>query len=240
MVILQLKSHMKTPFLPLLLAFLVGFSSCETAEKEPALVKDASGRLIAGISKNYYDDGKIRNEVPVKDGMRHGVAREYYESGQLAAAIEYQADQKNGWSKWYYKDGILYQEAQFVANQKEGIEKKYYNTGELMAVLKWKGGKTAPGLLEYQLNGKAIKQPSIVVQEKAGKWEIRLSNGATNVKFYRGSLGSEEAFDEEAHTLLATIDGVASLPIDDQALQVIAVRRSNMKNQQVLLYTAQP
>jgi hypothetical protein len=44
----------------------------------------------------------------------------------------------------------------------------------------------------------------------------------------------------EAHTLLATSDGVASLPIDAQVLQVIAVRRSNMKNQQVLLYTAQP
>lgn len=228
------------PFLPVFVAFLIGLSSCETAEKEPELVTDASGRPIAGISKNYYDDGQIRNEVPVKDGMRHGVAREYYESGQLAAAIEYQANLKNGWSKWYYQDGILYQEAQFVANQKEGIEKKYYNTGELMAVLKWKGGKPVPGLLEYQLNGKAIKQPGIVVQEKAGQWEIRLSNGATTVKFYRGSLGIEEAFDEGAYTLLATNDGVASLPIDDQALQVIAVRRSNMKNQQVLLYTAQP
>lgn len=231
---------MKMPFLLFFVAVLIGLSGCETAEQEPALVQDASGKILEGISKNYYDDGKIRNEVPVKDGMRHGVAREYYESGQLAAEIEYQADVKNGWSKWYYKDGILYQEAQFVANQKEGLEKKYYNTGELMAVLKWKGGKTLPGLVEYQLNGKEVKQPNIVVQEKAGKWEIRLSNGATNVKYYLGSLAQGEPFDEANFELIPSQDGLAVVPKSGALLSVVAVRRSNMKNPQILLYNVQP
>jgi antitoxin component YwqK of YwqJK toxin-antitoxin module len=210
---------------------------CENAPKEPEFVLDASGKILEGVSKNYYEDGKIRNEVPVKDGKRHGVAREYYENSQLAAEIEYQEDIKSGWSKWYYQDGILYQEAQFVANQKEGIEKKYFNTGELMAVLRWKGGQSLPGLVEYQLNGKEVKQPSIVVQEKGGEWEIRLSNGATSVKYYQGTLVGDEVLDENKHLPIATNAGVGQLPKHDQALQIIAVRRSNMKNPQILLYS---
>lgn len=236
LVILQESIQMKIPFLPLILAVFLVLAGCENAPKEPELVQDASGKIIEGISKNFYDNGKLRNEVPVKAGKRHGVAREYYENGQLAAEIEYKEDVKNGWSKWYYQDGILYQEAEFVGNQKEGIEKKYYNTGELMAVLKWKGGKSLPGLVEYQLNGKEIKQPNIVVQEKAGKWEIRLSNGATNVKYYQGILNADEPFDESKFELLPSKDGVAFVAKSDELLNVIAVRRSNMKNPQILLF----
>lgn len=231
---------MKKTSLPWLLCMLLLFVACAEKQPEEVTVRDASGKLMEGISKNYYENGKLRNEVPVKDGMRHGVAREYYENGQLAAEIEYKADAKNGWSKWYYQDGILYQEAQFVANQKEGIEKKYYNTGELLALLKWKNGKSLPGLVEYQLNGKEIKQPTIVVQEKGGKWEIRLSNGATNVKYYLGTLGEQEPFEEEKFELLPTKDGIAVHPKSNAPLQVIAVRRSNMKNPQILLYNEQP
>ncbi len=230
---------MKLPFFSLFLSLLMVLAGCESAPQEPELVQDASGRIIEGVSKNFYDNGTLRNEVPVKEGKRNGVAREYYENGQLAAEIEYKEDVKDGWSKWYYQDGILYQEAQFVSNQKEGIEKKYYNTGELMAVLKWKAGKSLPGLVEYQLNGKEVKQPHIVVSEEAGKREIRLSNGATNVKYYLGSLAEGEPFDEANFELLPSNDGKATVPKRENRLEVIAVRRSNMKNPQILLYSEQ-
>jgi antitoxin component YwqK of YwqJK toxin-antitoxin module len=231
---------MKMPFFPLFLAVLMGLSGCENAPQEPELVQDASGKILEGVSKNFYDNGKLRNEVPVKEGKRHGVAREYYENGQLAAEITYKEDVKNGWSKWYYQDGILYQEAQFVGNQKEGIEKKYYNTGELMAVLNWKAGLSLPGLVEYQLNGKEVKQPSIVVQQKTGKFEIRMSNGATNVKYYYGPLEAGEPFDESKFELIPSKEGIALVNETNAPLHLIAVRRSNMKNPQILIYSKQP
>ncbi len=216
------------------------FVSCSESEPKTENVVNAAGQLIDGVSMNYYDDGSIRSEVPVKDGKRHGEAREYYENGKLAASIVYENDQKNGTSKWYYQDGILYQQAIFVDNKKHGLEKKYYNTGELMAVLRWKEGETLPGLMEFNKNGKEVRQPSIVVTEKGGKLTIRLSNGAERVTFYEGQLGDDEVLDPAVNRELPTKKGLASMSATGAPVHLIAVRRSNMKHPQILRYTYQP
>lgn len=224
-------------------AVLVAFSglmACETAEPKVENKVDANGRLMEGVSVNYHANGKIQNEVPVKEGRRNGEAREYYENGKLAATIEYKDDIKNGWARWYYPDGILYQEAQYVDNKKNGIEKKYHNTGELMAVLKWKQGEPLPGLKEYQPDGREVNQPEIRGQLKGNVLEVRLSNGSSQVQFYEGPLGVDEFLDPTKHPVLETVNGVARLPWKGQALHVIASRKSNFKNPQVLRYTHQP
>lgn len=225
------------------IAAILAFSflvSCSESEHKTQNVVNAAGQIIDGISINYYDDGSIRSEVPVKDGKRHGEAREYYENGQLAASIAYENDLKNGTSKWYYQDGILYQQAIFVDNKKHGLEKKYYNTGELMAVLRWKEGETLPGLMEFHKNGKEVRQPSIVVTEKGGKLTIRLSNGAERVVFYAGQLADDQVLDPTMHRELETKKGLASMPATGAPVHLIAVRRSNMKHPQILRYTYQP
>lgn len=213
-------------------------SCAETAEQSEQVI-DESGKLVEGVSRNFYENGKLRNEVPVKEGKRHGLAKEYYENGNLAAAIEYKNDLKEGLSQWFYQDGILYQEAQYQNNKKHGIEKKFYNTGELMAELKWKEGEALPGLVEYQQNGKEIKQPTIEVSGR-GTVKIRLSNGARNVQFYRGEMADDEPLNTDKHIALDTYEGVATVSLNQEPLHIIAVRRSNMKNPQILRMTYQP
>lgn len=224
----------------MLLAALLPLMACESSEPKVENKVDANGRLMEGVSVNYHPNGKVQNEVPVIDGKRHGEAKEYYETGKLAASIEYKEDFKNGWSRWYYQDGILYQETQYVNNQKNGIEKKYHNTGELMAVLKWKNGEALPGLQEYQPDGKEVKQPEIRGQVKGNQLEVRLSNGSAQVQFYEGQLGDDELLDPAKHPVLETVDGVAHLPWKGQPVHVIASRKSNFKNPQILRYTHNP
>lgn len=226
----------------LLFGFIALFLATSCGE-EAAKVEnkvDANGRLMEGVSVNYHPNGKVQNEVPVKDGKRHGEAKEYYENGKLAASIEYKADIKNGWSRWYYQDGILYQEAQYIDNKKSGIEKKYHNTGELMAVLRWKNGEALPGLKEYQPDGREVKQPEIRAQIKGNQLELRLSNSSSQVQFYEGQLGDDEWLDPAKHPVLETVDGVARLPWKGQPVHVIASRKSNFKNPQLLRYTHNP
>lgn len=230
---------MKSAFATLFVLMLLAGCGEEASTKIENKV-DANGRLIEGVSVNYHPNGKVQNEVPVKNGKRHGEAKEYYESGVLAASIEYEADIKNGWSRWYYQDGVLYQEAQYVANKKSGIEKKYHNTGELMAVLKWKDGEALPGLKEYQPDGREVKQPAIRGQIKGNQLEVRLSNGSTQVQFYEGLLGDDEILDPAKHPVLETVDGVARLPWKGQPVHIIASRKSNFKNPQLLQYTHNP
>lgn len=213
---------------------------CEPSEPKVENKVDANGRLIEGVSVNYHANGKVQNEVPVKAGRRNGEAKEYYENGKLAATIEYKDDIKNGWSKWYYPDGVLYQEAQYTNNKKNGLEKKYHNTGELMAVLKWKQGEALPGLKEYQPDGREVKQPEIRAQIKGNVLEVRLSNGSSQVQFYEGQLGEDEFLDPTKHPVLETVDGVARLPWKGQPIHVIASRKSNFKNPQILRYTHNP
>lgn len=214
--------------------------SCDSAPTKIENKVDANGRLVEGISVNYHANGKVQNEVPIKAGRRNGEAKEYYENGKLAATIEYKDDVKNGWSKWYYPDGVLYQEAQYTNNKKNGLEKKYHNTGELMAVLKWKQGEALPGLKEYQPDGREVKQPEIRAQLKGKVLEVRLSNGSSQVQFYEGQLGEDEILDPTKHPVLETVDGVARLPWKGQPIHVIASRKSNFKNPQILRYTHNP
>jgi hypothetical protein len=217
----------------------LGLWSCAAPEPETKNVLDERGKMVEGVSRNYFENGKLRNEVPVKDGKRNGEAREYYENGQLAASIVYESDQKSGLSRWYYQDGILFQEVSFVANQKHGIEKKYYNTGELMASLPWKHGATTSGLKEYQKNGKLVKQPEITVSGH-GTLTLRLSNGAEQVSFYMGDMAADEPLDESKHQLIPSQKGVAMLKAPSEATTFIAVRKSNMKNPQILLHNWKP
>lgn len=222
------------------LVVLCGLMACDSSEPKVENKVDDDGRLIEGVSVNYHANGKVQNEVPVKEGRRNGEAREYYENGKLAATIEYKDDIKNGWSRWYYPDGILYQEAQYADNKKNGIEKKYHNTGELMAILKWKNGEALPGLKEYQPDGKEVKQPEIRAQLKGNQLEVRLSNGSSQVQFYEGLLGDDEFLDPAKHPVLETVDGVARLPWKGQPVHVIASRKSNFKNPQLLRYSHNP
>jgi antitoxin component YwqK of YwqJK toxin-antitoxin module len=68
--------------------------------------EDQAGGTTA-VSKEYYKSGRLRQEVPMKDGNMHGLAKWYYESGVPQKECGYENGKKHGMEITYYPDGVV-------------------------------------------------------------------------------------------------------------------------------------
>lgn len=203
-------------------------------DSEVNALQSISGKA-EGLQKNYYDDGTLKNEVTYVAGKRNGPARQFYKNGKPESEINYKDNKKDGASKWYYEDGLLYQEISYSEGQKHGKEIKYHNNRRKMAELSWKNDEPLPGLVEYDYNGKALRQPYIVVSG-TGKLEIKLSNGDEKVKFYLGKLEENQTLVEAGLQELDTQAGVAYYKpkAGEKSVELVAFRKTAMRNPQIL------
>ncbi len=69
--------------------------------------------LSAKRHKEYYDDGNLKLEVPLKDGLKHGTYREYHESGTIKLKGKYRKDRQVGVWKAYDEDGNTVKRTKF-------------------------------------------------------------------------------------------------------------------------------
>lgn len=58
-----------------------------------------------GIEKEYYENGKVKEETPYENGKINGIRKEYYENGQLKSEALYYDDKLMNSSRYYYKNG---------------------------------------------------------------------------------------------------------------------------------------
>ncbi|MDA3892608.1 MAG: hypothetical protein PF517_13165 [Salinivirgaceae bacterium] len=110
------------------------------------------------IHKSYNDDGSLKADVEMVDGLRHGTAHNYYKDGSVHSEMHYKNGKKDGTSTWFYEDGKPYRVSQFVKGVKHGISKKYYKNGQLMAEIPYLNNQLQPGTIEYSKLGKPLEQ----------------------------------------------------------------------------------
>jgi len=81
-------------------------------EEELAQVKDSLPDIIisdldASSLKEYYDDGTLKLEVELKDGLKHGTLKVYHPNGELKLRGKYDKDMPVGKWKYYDEKGDL-------------------------------------------------------------------------------------------------------------------------------------
>ncbi|HEY8402011.1 MAG TPA: DUF3352 domain-containing protein [Cytophagaceae bacterium] len=75
--------------------------------------------LDVKFHKEYYDDGSVKLDVDIKNGVKHGNYTEYYPNGKVRIKGKYRNDKKDGTFRFYDEKGKL-------------IEKREYSEGELV------------------------------------------------------------------------------------------------------------
>jgi antitoxin component YwqK of YwqJK toxin-antitoxin module len=55
---------------------------------------DCGSKPIDGMTKVYYESGKLMAEKNYKDGKLEGISKQYYESGKLMAVENYKGGKK--------------------------------------------------------------------------------------------------------------------------------------------------
>ena len=90
---------------------------------------DKNYKPYTGISKSYYEDGKLKSEENYKDDKRNGISKSYYKNGKLEREANYKDGKLEGISKSYYKNGKLEREENYKEDELVSI-KSYNRNGK--------------------------------------------------------------------------------------------------------------
>ena len=83
-------------------------------EEELIKVEDISPEdLDDKTFKEYYENGALKIEVPLKDGLKHGTYREYHTNGNIKLKGKYRRDKQVGLWKAYDRDGNTVERQRF-------------------------------------------------------------------------------------------------------------------------------
>ncbi len=115
--------------------------------------KKVNDKLVPVYEKLYYDDGKLSQEGPLKDGKRHG-----------------------HW-KSYYRDGTLWSEGDFVDGVAQGVTITYYPNGNKRYEGEFKDGQKYGNWKFWNENGEFVKNVTFVPKGKKLKTEIPVTKG---------------------------------------------------------------
>lgn len=73
----------------------------------------------------YYKGGKLRREIPYKNGIKDGIKKLYYPNGNLEMEMPYKNGVKEGIEKLYYPSGELRRETTY--SDKDVVKEVYYD-----------------------------------------------------------------------------------------------------------------
>lgn len=106
------------------------------------------------IFKTYYENGNIKSEINYVNGLPTGLSKDYYGNGSLKSEIHYVEGYVEGTKKEYYKNGQVHYETTWKRGVQEGIEKAYYKNGQLQYEANYADGHYYGQLHEeYDENG---------------------------------------------------------------------------------------
>lgn len=94
-------------------------------------IAEGKGQLAA--LKTYFSNGKLRSDMPLKDGLASGTGKFYYYDGPLKEQAEYLKDSKNGTLVHYYISGQKNFETTYLDNDRNGRYRSYYINGQTYA-----------------------------------------------------------------------------------------------------------
>ena len=79
------------------------------------------------IQRHFYRTGRVREEIPLRNGHRHGVARTWYKNGLLASEEPYQNGVPHGICRQWDEAGRLLGRYKMVRGT--GIQRAWHDNG---------------------------------------------------------------------------------------------------------------
>jgi hypothetical protein len=193
---------MKSTGLLIIIALVFTFYGCRgnggkesSPENAPADSVSVADTGYTGIKQFMSGKYKVSEET-FKNGVREGLTKTFYQNGKLQRTFWYVDGLRQDSSCWYYQEGQLFRTTPYFNDTVEGIQKQYYRTGELKAKLGYSKGLRTLFFEEYTREGNLVKDyPELVVKtednyQKNGTFRIvlELSNKNTKVNFLKGEI----------------------------------------------------
>lgn len=85
--------------------------------------------MNTAIQKDFYRNGQLREEVPLRNGHRHGLCRTWHKNGVLASQEPYQAGLPHGICRQWNEAGRLLGKYKMVHGT--GIQREWHQNGQI-------------------------------------------------------------------------------------------------------------
>ena len=132
--------------------------SCNSGNDEKKdQFKLENGEII--ISKYINEQPQIIRKAEKIDGVEKNIyEKEYYEDGNLLKEGPLKDDKRDGMWKSYYRDGgTLWSEGEFTDGMREGITKSYHPNGQVRYAGSFTNGKKFGEWRFYDENGELLE-----------------------------------------------------------------------------------
>ena len=95
--------------------------------------------LRTTVERDFYRNGQVRQEVPLRNGHRHGVIRTWHRNGVLASAEAFTNDLPHGLCRQWDESGRLLGWYKMVHGT--GIQRRWHDNGKLQVEVSTVGGR---------------------------------------------------------------------------------------------------
>jgi MORN repeat variant len=93
------------------------------------MVENRCGRMSTTIQKDYYRNGQLREEVPLRRGRRHGIVRTWHKNGVLASEEAFEDGLLHGVCRQWDENGNLL--GRFTMKRGTGVQRVWHDNGRL-------------------------------------------------------------------------------------------------------------
>jgi antitoxin component YwqK of YwqJK toxin-antitoxin module len=150
---------MKKSLLILLLLTICGsFLFSQITEGDEGVYYDANGKTFTGIHKEYWENGNVKIEMPLKKGIKDGETYLYFENGTKNEVRAYKKGKMHGtWVTWDEK-GNKIAEANYMKGKKHGKWFVWDENGTLRYDMTYKKGEKTGKWMMWDEKGKLIME----------------------------------------------------------------------------------
>ena len=128
---------------------------------------------LMGILREYYPNGKLKNEMPYYAKKLNGNGKIYYESGALREDYHYYNDKEDGQGIIYFENGQKMQVENYKNGLKVGDYYEYFEDGTLATKGFFVNGKEEGVFELYNREGKKFKELIFKKGKKIEEREIK-------------------------------------------------------------------
>lgn len=137
-------------------------------------IVDVEGRK-QGAWKEFFTDGKVKNQGNYKNGLRTGDWRFYYPDGKVLQTGSYERNRPEGSWISYYQNDTVWKEEEYFEGEREGAYRQYNQTGKLVVAGQYLADEPE-GLWRYII-GDIVYEGNYVLGLRDGKWKLWYTNG---------------------------------------------------------------
>ncbi len=119
-----------------------------------------------GTVKKKAPGGRGTVEIVYKEGLKHGLSKEFFQDGKLRKETPYKEGKIDGVAKIYHKNGKLKRTTPYTTGKKNGVQTYYFKSGNPKVQIGYDMGLVLPGIKEVDFTKNKIKQPEIKIRHE--------------------------------------------------------------------------